>query len=401
MAFMLEATTITNRPVGPHSTHLVDATMFWSVTGGGVRRYLLIKQAWLKRQDGWRHTIVAPGAAGNDMADCGGWPLPLSGGYRLPIRREQAAALIARQAPDIIEAGDPYRLAWSALDAAQRLGVPAVAFCHTNLAAMAGRLMGLHGAPAAYARRAAGAYIRRTYRRFDLVLAPSESMVAELKSLGIERVECQPLGVDSALFHPCRRDPAWRAALGLPANARLLLYAGRFAPEKNLRVLVEAVERLGPPYVLLAIGQGPVPPQGPQVRVLQHEPRDTELARIYASVDGFVHAGDQETFGLAALEAMACGTPLVVRAAAGLKELVYGNAGIAVDSADPRVWAEAIAEVFTGGSRAPVARARARAESLDWRCVLPALLARYKRLLAGQPIDACAQPGVGILAARP
>lgn len=398
---MLEATTFPTRPVGQRSTHLVDATMFWSATGGGVRRYLLIKQAWLKRQGGWHHTIVAPGASGNGTAECPGFPLPLSGGYRLPIRRELGAAIIERLAPDIIEAGDPYRLAWSALDAAQRLGVPAVAFCHTNLAAMAARLAGSQGARARLAHRLAGAYLRRTYRHFDLVLAPSESMVAELENLGIGRVECQPLGVDSALFHPSRRDSSWRASLGLPADARLLLYAGRFAPEKNLPVLVEAVERLGPPYVLLAIGQGPTPPQGRQVRVLPHEPRDTELARIYSSVDGFVHAGDQETFGLAALEAMACGTPLVVRAAAGLKELVAGNAGIAVDSAAPAVWAEAIAELFTGGCKTRIDLARARAESLDWQCVLPALLGRYKRLLAGRPVDACRQQTVGISPVRP
>jgi hypothetical protein len=41
--------------------HVVDATMFWSATGGGVRRYLLTKHDWLARRAGWRHTIAVPG----------------------------------------------------------------------------------------------------------------------------------------------------------------------------------------------------------------------------------------------------------------------------------------------------------------------------------------------------
>jgi len=364
--------------------HLVDVTMFWSTTGGGVRRYLMRKRAALHGPTSWRQTIVAPGASGCGMVDCGGVPLPFSGGYCLPVRRAHAARLIAEQRPDLIEVGDPYRLAWAAVDAAQRLGIPAVAFCHSNLPAMVARLAGGAARPA---RRAAEAYLRRVYRSFDRVLAPSAAMAAELLEMGIAHVEQQPLGVDSRDYHPCRRDPelrdSWRAAFGLPADARLLLYAGRFAPEKNLPVLVAAIERLGSPYYLLAIGDGLLPPRGRRVRVLAYEASETQLAKIYASVDGFVHAGDQETFGLSALEAMASGTPVVVRAAAGLAELVDNGAGIAVATAEADEWAAAIASLFDGQRETRIRLARARAESLDWRLVIPELLARYEDLLSG------------------
>ena len=364
--------------------HLVDVTMFWSATGGGVRRYLLRKRAALRGPTAWRQTIVAPGASGFGLVDCGGVPLPRSGGYRLTLRRAHAARLIAEQRPDLIEVGDPYRLAWAALDAAQRLGIPALAFCHSNLSAMVARLAGAAARPA---RRLAQAYLRRVYRSFDRVLAPSAAMAAALLEMGIDNVDQQPLGVDSRVYHPGRRNCAlratWRTEFGLPADARLLLYAGRFAPEKNLPVLVDAIERLGSPYYLLAIGDGPLPPRGRCVRIMSYETSEEQLATIYASADGFVHAGDQETFGLSVLEAMASGTPVVVRAAAGLAELVDHGAGIGVPTADTDEWATAIASLFDSQRQTRIRLARARAESLDWRRVIPEVLARYECLLSG------------------
>ncbi len=139
-------------------------------------------------------------------------------------------------------------------------------------------------------------------------------MRGHLHDWGVERVALQPLGVDTALFHPGRAAATpWRSELGLAADARVLVYAGRFAPEKHLDVLADAVARLGPPHVLLAIGAGPMPPAGERVRVVPFVADATVLAAILAGADAFVHAGDQETFGLSALEAMACGTPIVVR----------------------------------------------------------------------------------------
>jgi hypothetical protein len=89
-----------------------------------------------------------------------------------------------------------------------------------------------------FAARAARRYAARLYRGFDLVLAPSRSMRNHLLDWGVERVALQPLGVDTAAFHPERAAAtSWRAGLGLAADARVLVYAGRFAPEKHLDVL--------------------------------------------------------------------------------------------------------------------------------------------------------------------
>jgi len=362
--------------------HLVDTTMFWSPTGGGVRRYLQTKHDWLARDSRWRHSIAVPGIAGSERgaATLPSIALPGSGGYRLPLRRAAIARVLTGLRPDLIEAGDPYRVAWGALDAAQRLGIPAVAYCHSNIAAMARLAAGARfGAAAA---RWAARYARHVYRGFDLVLAPSRSMAAHLAEWGVERVACQPLGVDTGLFSPQARDPAFRARRGWRDDTRVLVYAGRFAPEKHLDVLADAVARLGARYVLIAVGAGPAPPPASErVVILPFVASASELATVLASADAFVHAGDQETFGLSVLEAMACGTPAVVRKAEGLGELADQGAALAVVGGSGADFAAAIDSLFQADTGELSRRARQQAEASDWRIVLPGLLGHYLRLL--------------------
>jgi alpha-1,6-mannosyltransferase len=149
---------------------------------------------------------------------------------------------------------------------------------------------------------------------------------------------------------------------------------------------VRAVELLGPGHVLLAIGGGPRPPRGRQVVVLKPQHHNGKLARLLASCDVFVHAGDQETFGLAALEAMACGTPLVTSAAGGLGELVDG-AGITLASRRPGDWAEAMRAALGARGGPLVQQGLERARSLDWKPVLENLSQRYMRLLERGALD--------------
>lgn len=377
--------------------HLVDTTMFWSPTGGGVRRYLLAKQAWLGGQAGWRHTLAVPsngwepvGPTTANQATVGlpSLQLPGRGGYRLPLRRGAISERLDQLCPDLIEAGDPYVLAWASLDVATARGIPAVAFCHSNLEAMA-RLLAtrrLAGVAARIARR----YALNIYRHFDLVMAPSRSMCDHLKDWGLTRVAHQPLGVDTALFHPGRGSARWRQAHGIAPHERLLVYAGRFGPEKHLAVLADAVERLGEPYRLLFIGAGRAPWRSPRVQVLPFVADRESLAEALASADAFVHAGDQETFGLAALEALACGTPVVAQAREGLAELVDDTVGVAVPDGRAASFAEAIASLFSTGLSLDTRRsaARARAESFSWDRVFTSLTGHYGSLVRGtrQPI---------------
>ena len=170
--------------------HLLDTTMFWTTAGGGVRRYLEAKNAFATGAR-WQHSVATPMLDGIGTVRVPSVPLPASGGYRLPWRRGAAAHVLRSQAPDLIETGDPYRLAWSALDAAQSLGIPALAFCHSNLERLAASIGGERTGTAA--ARLARRYACHLYQQFDLVLAPSAAMCAHLRDWGVPRVQCRPL----------------------------------------------------------------------------------------------------------------------------------------------------------------------------------------------------------------
>ena len=359
--------------------HVADVTMFYAPQGGGVRRYIEAKRAWLTSRAGCSHTLVVPKAsdAPPELHTVGltSVPLPLSNGYRVPLRKSPAARTLVELQPNVIEAGDPYMLAWAALDAGQRLGIPVVGFCHSDLPRLLRQRYGRR------VERIAALYYARLYREFDLVLAPSRAMTARLRGWGVRRATYQPLGVDVDVFNPSRRDAGLRPRLGLPAASRLLVYAGRFAPEKNLDVLAHAMRLLGSRYVALWIGAGRVPAELPaNVRILPYVNDREDLARVLASCDAFVHPGDQETFGLAALEAMACGLPVIGAHAAGVGELVTPEVGTLVPARDAHALAEAITALYERDLKALALHARRLAERYAWSPVLARIVDRYSAL---------------------
>jgi len=362
--------------------------MFWNPTGG-VRRYIGAKRRWAESLGGCTHVVATPRPDVPGDVRVPSLPLPgTHGAYRYPWPRRLIASRLCDVHPDLIESADPYQLGWASVDAAQRLAIPAVAFCHSDPDTVA-RLLG-GGFCADALRRVARRRLRALYANFDLVLAPSEAMAAKLRELRIARVQHQPLGVDTSVFHPRHHSQCWRDGLQLPGDARLLVYAGRFAPEKNLPQLVQVLARLGDRYWLLAIGDGPCPPQGRRVLLRPALHRDVALATALASADLFVHAGAEETFGLSVLEAMACGVPVVARAAGGLAELVDDSVGAAVSNHRPNAtfvdaFAEGVAEQFRRDRQRLGHAARARALTYSWDRVFKSLWSRYGLLCQGRP----------------
>ena len=366
--------------------HIADLTMFYAPESGGIKTYLTAKSRWLRRHEGYRHSLIIP--AHPDFSGHNAEParargaqvrlrsLPAAAGYRLPYALGEARRAIETLQPDIVEVGDATHLAWQATRACRRLSIPVVAFCHSDLPQAAGRVLG----PTAQA--AAARYLRSLYSRFDLLLAPSRHMAARLRELGFSNVQVQPLGVDTDVFQPARADPGVRARLQLASDARLLVYVGRFAPEKNLDVVAAAMQKLGPRCVMAAVGSGPVRVEAPNVKVLPYISDPEALAAVIAASDLFVHAGDQETFGLAVLEALACGVPVVGAAAGGIAELIDDQVGALTRPGDAGALADAIVSTLQRDRHSLRTAARRRAlERHDWNSVLPQLIGHYRALL--------------------
>ncbi len=365
--------------------HICDVTMFWAPASGGVRTWLRTKRRWLGERPGLRHSLVVPGPrtmatpTGMEIAAA---PLPGTGGYRFPLRTAPWVRALTRLEPDLIEAGDPYVPGLAALAAGRLFGVPVIGFYHSDVPRLLQARLGAAGA------RAAKPWVRRLYSRCDRVLTPSRTMARQLLALGIDRVHVQPLGVDPEFFHPRRRDPALRTRLGIPASARLLVFAGRAAREKNIPHLLRLARLLGRRYHLLLVGAG-MPRQVPyNVTVLREFAGREAVADLLASSDLLVHAGDRETFGLIAVEAMASGLPVVAPRCGALAELVVPGTGVLVPPRDPGAMAEAVRLVFHQGAPAMGQRARRHAErNYAWSGVLATLHGHYRELL-GQVPDA-------------
>jgi alpha-1,6-mannosyltransferase len=362
--------------------HLIDTTMLYAPRSGGVKRYLSAKRAWFAHaRPGVRHTLLVPGErAGADPATgvvtVPAAKLPFGDGYRWPQNGRKWGAWLEALKPTIIEAGDPYTPGQAALEAGQRLGVPVVGFCHSDPASLAALHFG------EWAKKPVEKRWARLFSQFDRVVAPSRFIARRLAEAGVEDVVCRPLGVDVETFRPDRRDRAWlQRRLGLADDARVLMFAGRPAKEKNLEVLIDAVQRLGDPYVLLLVGAGAGLPAEERVICLPYERDPKAVARLIASADAFVHANDREPFGLIVLEALACGVPVVGVRAGGVAETVDESVGELAESADSNDFAAAVEALFARDQKALAEAARARAVArFAWDRVFTDLCALYGEL---------------------
>jgi alpha-1,6-mannosyltransferase len=167
------------------------------------------------------------------------------------------------------------------------------------------------------------AYVRKLYNQHAATIVASNLLGDVLRDWGVYNVRVLSLGVNTEVFRPDGPgSEATRRSLGIRSGQCFLLYVGRLAKEKNTTTLLRAfriLERRRPnEFHLLVIGDGP---DRTQLRKLQSRTHNVswigycaepcDLAAFYRAADVFVHPGVQETFGLAALESQACGTPVV------------------------------------------------------------------------------------------
>jgi len=290
------------------------------------------------------------------------------------MSRKSWAAWLQSLNPAVIEAGDPYGPGVAAIDAGQAMGVPVIGFCHSDPAYLASIHWGQWAAKPIEKRWG------EIFSQFDRVVAPSQFIAGRLREAGVERIVERPLGVDIEAFHPghAQRD-AVRRELGVEPGERLLVFAGRASKEKNVDVIIAAVEKLGTPYRLLLVGAADgLPIEGGRVISLPFQQDTRAVSRLLASCDAFVHANEKEPFGLCALEAMACGLPVVCTSHGGVSETVDETVGIKSPSLKVSDYAAAIEALFELDVEAMRLAARQKAVTrYGWNTVFEELCMVY------------------------
>ncbi|MET8167120.1 glycosyltransferase family 1 protein [Streptomyces sp. NPDC005329] len=307
-------------------------------------------------------------------------PLPGYPQVRVALPSRRVAAAIAEHRADLVHLASPFILGVRGMAAAARLGIPAVAVYQTDLGGYARTYMGA-GEAAAWRR------IRSVHAAADLTLAPSSAALHDLDTHGVPRVKLWPRGVDTLRFRPDRRDEALRRALA-PNGELIVGYVGRLAPEKHVELLSGVC---GLPGVrVVVVGDGPSRPglgeSLPGAVFLGNRTGD-ELARIFASLDLFVHTGPFETFCQTVQEAMASGVTVVAPAAGGPLDLVaHGRTGLLVPPRDATTVRDAVAELVADPARRAVygAAGRATVEGRTWAAVGDRLIGHYEDVLAAR-----------------
>ena len=338
----------------------LHVTNAWHASSGGIGTFYhaLLESA---NRIGWQMRLVVPGERDGveDVGICGriyhvrAPRAPIHPEYRVlyplsyllsdsPIRK-----ILGEEQPHVVEINDKHTLPY--LGGLLRIGKigemkQRAAVVGLSCERLDQTLQAYSKSPR-ISRRFARAFMKGIYfPQFDHHIAVSRTVAEELEiaSRGhkvTRGVWIRGMGVDAQRFRPERRSPSAREALLKRVGARpetmLLLYAGRLAPEKNLGLLLDMLDHLkGIDCTLLVAGDGPSRADFLQlakgrVAYLDHVRDRDQLAELFANADAFLHPNPREPFGIAPLEAMAAGVPLVAPNSGGVTAYAHsGNAWV-------------------------------------------------------------------------
>jgi len=241
-------------------------------------------------------------------------------------------------------------------------------------------------------------------KRAQAIITDSESSkrdIINLLKIPGERIHVIPLAVDERLKPEVGTAELDRVRRKYSPPQEFILYLGGFDQRKNLNILFKGFrglkEKLGDKYPLIIAGTLPSKDTAffPHPRRLAEESGVSDAVRfigwvpeeekpaLYSLALLFLYPSLYEGFGLPPLEAMACGTPVIVSNAASLPEVV-GDGGVLVDPREPQAWAEAMVGMLTNPQRREEfsAKAAAQAQKFSWRNTARETLEVYQQVAA-------------------
>lgn len=358
---------------------------FYSPKSGGLRTTMeSLSKEYVA--SGHQVLLITPGVR-TELLESGGITrltvaapvVPWSGGYRVIFRLSVIRAALENFTPDIIELSDRTSLLPVASWAKKR-EIPVYFFAHEKV----------HGVISAFApwlpfkKFFATFWNKVTGRCVDHIIATTEIAASEFDQIpdfllkkNVE-ISIVPLGVDLATFTP---------SYELEHSASYMVACTRLSKEKDPKFLLEIMAEVSKrklPITLEIIGTGPlelelksIAQQGFLSINFHGHLRDKEkIQKLMAEAEVFLAVGPIETFGLAALESLACGTPVICRETSAIREIIDSKSG-AVLQRDVNAWADQIEKMLQKERITRRNHARKRAEIFSWQSTAIQLLEIY------------------------
>lgn len=319
--------------------------------------------------------------------------VPLSDtGYHASLRLSRRARKEIKTM-DVLHAHHPFISGRQAVSLGRRYNIPVLFTNHTRYDLQAGYYAPF--IPKGLSRVFLEAYLPRFTGQCDLVVAPSRSAVRVMRKLGVTcPIEIIPNGVDLEAFREPRLSPT-RAELGIGEDEQVLISVGRLGPEKNVAFLLRALAgicQLIPGTSLVLLGEGL---EKDSLRDQAHRSGIADRVKFIGQVtydkvpgyiaiaDLFVTASMAETFGMAAVEAMAAGLPVIGISSPGIGDVVeHGVSGLVVPE-DVQAFVRATASLLGDETlRGRMSRgARAVSERYAITETSRRILSQYERLV--------------------
>ena len=281
-------------------------------------------------------------------------PFPFYEGYKIAsINYQRVNELVEKENPDVIHAHAPVVLGVQGMMCAKRRKIPLVITYHTHFPDYVPYLLNgkLPKAFDEFSGYTVKKLIKHVFRNADVVTAPTNELVDELKSYGLENVVHLPNGVRLKRFNKNQKKAKqFRKKLGIPENRKIILYLGRISFEKKLDILLHAFKMVENAHLVIA-GKGPYLENLKKLAEALELKNvkfvgflsESEMIGAYSSADIFASPSDTETFGLTFVEAMQCELPVVGVSKLGAKEIIKnGKTGILVRPGKARAFAKAL-----------------------------------------------------------